>query len=203
MYTPNPLDVRCPRCTARAEFEEAFEFFTTEPAGAAGDARPVHRWGDWYVRERFPSLCPWRAPRGGRANSIVSGPLGGISDDSLHRRGSFVLHERGVVRCPECHVVAPHRLDWPKDAYFRWEIRGVTLWATDAEHARVLLHYVESARRDPYKYDTYAKSLERLPAPAIAARNRALVARRIRESLREAALSDALPPLRGRWRPSG
>lgn len=172
-----PYDVRCPRCTARATWDTAFETVPTRRGQPIpdDDPRPVHQWGSWFLRERYPAVHPWRAPRGRTPAYMIQG-------------------EFGVVRCPECHHVAAGPLCWPRDAYFQWEIRGVRLWAQDAEHARVLLDYVGSQLRDPWKYGgEYARSLQRLPAPVLAARNRALVVRRIAERLRAAAVSTAVP----------
>jgi len=186
------LDVRCPRCAARATFDEPFEFLVAPPAEATttGDPRPVHRWGGWYVRERFPALVRWRAPRGPQT-SLVSG-------GDPRRTGGYHLRHRGVVRCPSCHHVAVHVLRWPDDAFFQWEVRGTRLWAEDAAFARVLLHYVESVQRDPALYQGHERTLRRLPAAALVARNRTLVGRRIRQSLEAALVSTEPPPLRRR-----
>jgi len=175
------LDVRCPRCGGRATFEEPFEFRTTPDADAA-ESRPVHRWGGWYVREKFPSVIRWKAPRG-PSQFLQTGGTPGNS-------GAYRLRHRGVVRCRECHHVGAHVLCWARDAYFAWDIRGVRLWAWNADHARALLHHVESTRRDPSRYPpAYRRMMIELPAAVLAARNRALVSRKIRHSLRAAGES--------------
>lgn len=188
---PASLAVRCPRCAACAAFDEAFDFLVAPPAEtpASPDPRPVHRWGSWYVRERFPALVGWSAPRGSSQYLQAGG----------HARGSGAhqLRDRGVLRCPACHYAAAHALRWPEEAYFRWNVRGTRLWADDAEQARVLLHYVESTRRDPARYPGHERLLRRLPAPVLAARNRALVSRAIRQSFQAARLAAEPPPLRG------
>ena len=173
-----PLDVRCPRCGGRAAFDEPFEFISSRQAVDADDPRPVHRWGGWRVREKYPSLLPWKAPRGS-GQSLVSG-----GDRPLS--GAYRLRHRGVVRCGACHHAGVHVLRWPADAYFQWSVRGTRPWALNAEHARVRLHYVESLLRDPARYPGHQRSLRELPAAILAARSRATVARKIRESLERA-----------------
>lgn len=175
-YFRSVLDVRCLRCGGRAAFDEPFEFVSARKAAPA-DAGGLHRWGGWYVREKYPSVLPWRAPRGS-SQHLSTGRVG----DS----GGVRLRHRGVVRCRECHLVAVHVLRWPADAYFQWDVRGTRLWATDARHAQVLLHYVESLLRDPWRYPGYRRSLQKLPATVLAARNRTRVARGIRDALRAA-----------------
>ena len=152
------------------------------------DTRPVHRWGGWYVRERFPALVPWRAPRGSSQYLQTGGDPRGT--------GAYRLRHRGVLRCPGCHHAAARELRWPDDAFFQWNVRGTRLWADDVEYARVLLHYVESTQRDPTRYARYERTLRRLPTAALAARNRELVSRRIRHSFQEAMVAAEPPPLR-------
>jgi hypothetical protein len=169
------LEIRCPRCAGRAGFEEAFEFISARTRGAAEEG--LHRWGGWLVRERYPSVMRWKAPAG--------------PDQYLYRgrdrlSGGYRLMHRGVVRCTACHHVGVHRLRWPADAWFRWTVRGTPLWAWDAEHARVLLAYVENLRREPRRHPRYRGSLQKLPAVVLAARNRTLVAGKIRASLQAA-----------------
>lgn len=180
------IEIRCPHCARRAEFDEPFQFLTAKHADRLGGEH-LHRWGGWYVREKYPAVAAWRAPRG--------------SDQVLWRGGSstrdpggYRLYDYGIVRCGACHRIAKHRLSWPADAYFQWKIRGKTLWAWNAAHARVLLHYAESLLRNPRQYPNgYYTSLEKLPAVLLAARNRVLVSGRIRASLVEAGLDPELP----------
>ena len=168
------LDVRCPSCGGRAAFGEPFEFLVARKV-PPGEAAGLQRWGGWLVREKYPSVMRWKAPRGSHQYLTT----GGRSRES----GGHRLRHRGVVRCRECHLVAVHVLRWPGDAYFQWDIRGTRLWAADVEHARVLLHYIESLLRDPWSYGGYRAGLQKLPATVLAARNRALVARKIRGTL--------------------
>lgn len=63
-------------------------------------------------------------------------------------------------------------------------IGGVAvLWARNAEHAEVLARYIGSEFRKPEQFGAYAKSLQKLPAVVLAARNREVVVRPIERSL--------------------
>lgn len=170
--------IRCPRCGGRARWE-----FELIPIGELGgeDAGGMPGWGPWRVREKFPSVIRWAAPPRGHG---------------------YVHHCAGVLRCATCHAVALHRLSWPADAYLQWPVRGETLYAWNADHARVLLHYVASTLRDPNAYGSaYRKGLQRLPAAVLHGRARERIAGRIADTLR--ALGIPLhPPIPSR-EPSG
>ncbi|HEX8395027.1 MAG TPA: hypothetical protein VF665_21955 [Longimicrobium sp.] len=169
-----PLEIRCPRCEGPARWEEPFEFISSARREAIPDdeAAALKPWSGWRVRERFPSVVAWQAP---------------------NRGAGYQLYRDGVVLCDACHHVGKHRLRWPADALFRWSIRGETLWAFHREHARVLLHYIGGALRDPSRYPRYAKGLRKLPATAIAARNRERIARLIEGTLRDLGIPEDVP----------
>lgn len=186
-----PFDVRCPRCEGRAIFDEPFEFIAGSRLAAAErealEREGLHRWGGWYVREKYPSVLRWSAPKGS-GTSLWTGP------DQEADRGGYRLAHIGVVKCLACHFVGRHELRWPADAYFRWEHRGERLWAETAADARMLLHYIESADRDPDRYpDGYGATLRKLPAALRSAKSRAAVAARIRRTLGEAGVAPAAP----------
>lgn len=171
------LEIRCPRCAKRARWEEAFEIAGRWRGGVprGPDAGAFTKWGGLHVREKFPTLLRWMEPGRGKG---------------------WAHYTRGVVRCSACHLAALHRLRWPSDAFFRWNVRGTVLWAWHAEHARVLHDYVAARVRDPHRYPTpYPTSLQRLPKDALAARNRERVARLIAATLHD--VGEPLdPPLR-------
>jgi hypothetical protein len=165
------LEIRCPRCDGRARWEEPFEIVDLK-RHTVGPGETLLKWGGWDVREKFPSLVPWRPPRPGVG---------------------WAHYTQGVVRCGQCHLVAVHRLRWPADAFFRWGVRGSLLWAWHAEHAAVLHDYLAAKVRDPFRYpQPYPKSLQRLPRDVLAARSRERVARQIAATL--AALGIPLDP---------
>jgi hypothetical protein len=56
------LEIRCPRCGGRAAFDEPFQFLSARKAQGLPDTGK--RWGGWYVREKYPSVLRWKAPRG-------------------------------------------------------------------------------------------------------------------------------------------
>src|SRR4051812_26037825 len=121
---PDETMVRCPKCGGRALLDDPFAFYSakTVPAELAANA---YKWGGRLVVEKYPSTIKWVEPPTGQGYP----------------------HRRGVVRCLACHYLGAHDLSWPDDAYYKWDIRGHTLWACNREHAQVLLAFLGSKER--------------------------------------------------------
>ncbi|MBV9171033.1 MAG: hypothetical protein JOZ81_13215 [Chloroflexi bacterium] len=156
------MTIRCPRCGGPALFDAPFAFHPQSRGRPDTGGRPLHDWGGWWVEEKYPSILGWDPPR--------------TSAPAPHRR-------LGVVRCPECHLVGSHQLQWPQDAYYRWLVHGVELWAWSADHARALLAYLGSKGRDPTRFPGYTSMLRKLPAAITASKVRDDVVRRLGRSL--------------------
>lgn len=169
MTSPH-LHVRCPRCGKRAVFEQPFDFLGEQPRD---ELRPTHQWGGWYVVEKYPQVLAWTPPR--------------TSEQVLYRwpgLDSFgTSRVRGVVKCEECHLIAAHELAWPEDAFYRWDIRGHTLWAWSAEHAVAIRNYLASDHRDPASHSEFEGALRHLPKELLTAKVRDAAVERISRSL--------------------
>lgn len=181
------LDIRCPRCGKRSIWEEPFSLYVERMVPEHAITPQMHRWSGHLVVERYPSILPWVAPPGS-PQGVAAGPnvleTGGIKTPADARRAGYhVMRQRGVVRCPHCHLVAIHYLRWPQDAYFQWIIRGNLLWAWSGEHAHVLLAFLVGSERDGAKYPAYAQSLRNLPKQVITAEVRPLIVKRITKTL--------------------
>lgn len=159
---PGPLNVRCPRCGGKAEYDLPFDLYPVARGQPPDEERSLHRWGGWLVAERYPSVKPW------------DGSVDGISESD------------GVVKCSICHFVGEHRLRWPQDAYYRWAIRGNVLWAFNLEHARVLAEFLGGKERDVTRFPQYARHLMKLPGEVISAKVRDEVVKEINATLRHA-----------------
>lgn len=157
---PGPLNVRCPRCGGKAEYDLPFDLYVAAKGQPPDEVRILHRWGGWLVAEKYPSVKRW------------SGATEGISESD------------GVIKCGECHFVGEHRLRWPLDAYYQWEIRGNTLWAFNAEHARVLVEFLGGKERDVTRFPQYARSLMEVPGVFLSSKLRDDIARAIEATLR-------------------
>ena len=169
--TRHTVDIQCPNCRRRARFEEPFVFVSWEHA-PSDETRPFHKWGGWMVIERFPSQFPWVAPgKGPQLQGRGSEP---------DQYGYAVLTD-GLVQCRHCHVNAKHRLQWPKDAYWQWHIRGELLWAWDRSHAETILAFIEAAHRPSRR----SEQLRHLPAHFLTAKARNEVVGKIKKLLAE------------------
>lgn len=148
------LDVRCPSCGSRADFEfaevseislkkdipffENSDLFEYRLFQGSGGSR-------WHGAIFYAGL------HGGNIAAIRDLPDGYSAEDWSHpgylhrRRGEF---DPGSVNCATCHFRNKHVLAWPDDAYFSIEYRGQRLWAFNRETLVELRHYIAGNERD-------------------------------------------------------
>ncbi len=119
--------------------------------------------GDVVVLEKYPSVLTWPSVKFGK---------------------EYDPQKDMVIKCAQCHLTTAHKLMWPDDAYFQWDIRGRTLWAWNGEHARALLQFIGGTERDETQF-SYGWSLRKLPTEFISAKVRDLVVKKISDTLRE------------------
>lgn len=169
--TRDRVDIRCPVCGQRAAFWEPFIFIDAQRF-PSDERRPAHKWGDWMVIERFPTHLPWRAP-----NTAARHPWRRGEDRSC----GYPMLTHGWVQCPHCHADTKHRLQWPEEAYWQWQIRGKILWAWDRPHAETILAFIAADHRPSRR----AADLRRLPAHFLSAKVRDLTVKRMRQLLEE------------------
>ena len=153
-----PIDISCPSCAGKAAFLEPFEFHAAD-FDIGNETRPYHRWGGWYVVELFPNQISWKAPTG--SSQYLRG--GGADNGS-----GYPLMHYGVVRCDGCHSSQTKKLDWPGDAYWKWEIRGELLWAWDRKQAEAIRDYIASKRRP----SRFGPALRYVPSHFLSAKSR-------------------------------
>ena len=165
-----PIQISCPDCKKMALFEEPFEFLNGKPE-CVTDNKNVHQWGGWYVRERFPTQFPWKPPSS--SQQYVRG--GGGKGDG------YPLLQYGQILCSNCHTNRKHRLNWPLDAYWSWEIRGEILWAWDRNHAESILEFARQRLR-PTRWNS---RLRYIPSVFLSAKVRPEVCKKIESSLEQ------------------
>ena len=165
----DPIDIACPSCGKLAKFEEPFEF-VMQGEERSIDLDSTHQWGEMHVIERFPNQIPWEAPKN------KSAFLRGSKDNG---EDGYPLLTNGLVRCSHCHINTKHRLNWPQDAYWQWNIRGELLWAWDKNNAFEILAFIKATQRPTRKYT----SLRYIPSHFLSAKVRELVVNKMQKSL--------------------
>ena len=164
-----PIDIKCPDCADRARFQEPFEFLSRNDI-SPNETRPYHQWGGWTVVERFPSQINWKAPSG--SSQYLRG--GGSSG-----AGGYPLLTNGLVQCSNCHSNRKHKLSWPNDAYWQWDIRGEILWAWDKNHALIILSFVKETSRP----SRHSPNLKYVPSHFLSAKVRELIVQKMERSI--------------------
>jgi hypothetical protein len=165
------IDIVCPGCGGLAVFDEPFDFLARDEQVAEGQI--WHRWGNWQVVEKYPSVIHWSPPKTYHTYLREGGGSG----------PGYPLFHRGMVLCSSCHISKKiHTLSWPRDAWWQWEIRGQLLWAWDRPHAEEILEFILQKRRPHRPIST---RLGRVPSFFLKAKLRHTVAQKISKSLRE------------------
>lgn len=154
---PHRVDVKCPRCAARAEFE----FAEVHRIELKKDV-PFFRDSPLFEYRMFQDSCGhyWHGAifyaglHGDPQSALHELPAGYEPRDwshskYLYRSGDLDL---GSVRCEHCHLRAKHTLRWPEDAYFSLSYRNQVLWAFHRESASDLRDYLLSTSREVSRY---------------------------------------------------
>jgi hypothetical protein len=145
-----------------ALFDKSPFQFVSEKQANSYNPPLIHRKDGYYIVERYPNVYPW------------------IAKDHQHYHNDL-NRGKGVLKCTSCGCIHVHKLDWPSDAYYQWDIRGTLLWAVNREHAEYLLSYIhQKVRTGKHHYKSY-----KLPSTITNAKNRDLVVKKIRTTIGE------------------
>lgn len=154
---PHRLDVKCPTCQQRAEFE----FVEVVRIKLRTDVE-FFRKSSVLEYQQFQDSCGhiwhgalyFEALHGSPHASIHDLPPGYSPDDWAHSK--YLRTRRdfpvGALRCSHCTTREKHQLAWPNDAYYTVAYRGQVLWAYHRESAMELEKYLSSTSRDVSKY---------------------------------------------------
>jgi hypothetical protein len=156
---PEHIVVRCRKCGDAAMLRRPFTRLRGAAARAAScDGALQGRWeGGDYVIEHFHDTLP---------RSMGKNSWFGFSSGAL-----------GVVSCPRCAARYPHRLVWPRDAFYVVSTRAGILWAWNREWLIRVRKWIAGTKRP----DGYLA--RHLPTPFKLARHRANVLSKIDEVL--------------------
>lgn len=154
---PHKVDVKCPQCGLRAEFEFAeicsiklkadVEFFK------CSSQFEYRRFQDscghyWHGALYYAGL---HGDLGAALGHLPEGYEPGNWKHSKYLNRSHGL-DIGSVQCAHCHFRNKHTLDWPNDAYYSVSYKNNVLWAFNKESACELHEFILAKNRDISKY---------------------------------------------------
>jgi len=154
---PHQLDVACPNCRHRAEFE----FAEVVRIGLKSDIEFFQN-ASMFEYQTFQDSCGhiWHGAiffqglHGSPHRAIGELPAGYSIQDWEHSK--YLREARhshiGSIRCANCSTRSKHRLSWPNDAYYSIPYRSDILWAYHRESAVELHAYLLSISRDVSKF---------------------------------------------------
>lgn len=158
-WTPIPhrVDVVCPACRHRAEFEFAevvrIKLKSDVPFFQQSSVFEHQKFHD-YSGHFWHGALYFQGLHGDPRQAIHELPAGYSAEEWDH---SKYLRNRagwpmGSIRCGSCHMRRKHELNWPEEAYFSVAYRNHVLWAFHRESAAELLEYLLSTERDNSQY---------------------------------------------------
>lgn len=154
---PHHLDIVCPTCQCRAEFE----FAEVVRIKLKADVEFFQKCSLFeYQQFRDSSGHLWHAAvyfqglHGRPQQALQELPEGYEAGDWDHSR--YFKNRSGwpvgSIRCASCHTRARHELCWPDEAYFSIAYRNHVLWAFHREYAIDLMQYLQSKERNQSRY---------------------------------------------------
>ncbi|MEJ7805000.1 MAG: hypothetical protein WKG03_03640, partial [Telluria sp.] len=165
---PHRLDVACPTCGQRAEFEFAEVVRISLKSDVAFFQKSCT-----FDYQTFQDSCGhlWHGAlffeglHGSPGQAIHQLPPGYLAENWAHSKylRSADSLRSGAIRCAHCCLRAKHQLAWPNDAYYAVAHRRQVLWAFYRESAVELLDYLSSTKRDVSKY-RWASFLLHIPS---------------------------------------
>jgi hypothetical protein len=91
-----------------------------------------------------------------------------ISYEAIGEPGIF----EADISCLNCGFSGRKTIHWPRDAFWKCQVKGKILWAFSLEHANVLLEFIQSSNRNYHDHTGYLASLLHLPKHFKLAKNR-------------------------------
>lgn len=178
---PEEAVVRCDRCRSAATFRVSFSLtqfsdrswqewkgrlwpsarvtsWDRKESWSPGEPDPS--WRGWIVIEHDPGIHRWVQPSEG------------------HRQS-----DTGIVFCAQCSARREHRLRWPEDAWYRFELRQGLLWAWSRAHVDALIDYIASTDRDAGAHHPFGGFLRHVPSEFLAVTDRDEIVKRLRREV--------------------
>lgn len=137
---------------------------------------------DWrYNWKQIPDCMDVKCPKCGalaRFTRTVKDPPA-----YTRRRHSVCRQYEGKIICVDCGYAKNDSINWPNDAYYQLEYRGLLIWAWNRQYLRVLEYWVSSKFRKEDELPRYVYFLACLPRGIVLAKNRPGILREIRKML--------------------
>lgn len=199
---PHKVDVKCPRCGLRAEFEFAevcrIELKTDVDFFKNSTQFEYRQFQDscghyWHGALYYEGL------HGDPRFVLRDLPSGYDPGDWKHSRYLFRCHglDIGSVHCEHCHFRKKHSLSWPSEAFYAVAYKSNVLWAFNRESACDLHDFIISKTRDVSKY-RWSSFLLHIPTVFKTQKVRELVSKQLFRLLAEGkAGRRAIMPRRG------
>ena len=134
---------------------------------------------EWFsFPKNFSVICPNCRGECNASEIKVSEVYNGIKME--YNSGKISKDFKAELNCKNCGYRKEKVLNWKKDVYWKFEIKGKVLWAWNLEHSLAILEYIDSKERKQIG-GKYSSSLLHIPEFFKLAKNREIVVKKIRK----------------------
>ena len=142
----------------------------------------IYEW--FHFPKVFSVICPNCDKESNCSEVCMTTNYNGIkmkinSGKFSEKNGEFVAK----LNCTHCGFNKEHQIIWPKDAYWKFNIKGEVLWAWSIDHSKGILEYIISKDRE--QSSKYGSSFYHIPKHFKLAKNRDAVVKKIRKAIIE------------------
>lgn len=134
----------------------------------------IYQW--FSFPEVFSVVCPKCSKECSCSEIPIIKNANGIKTEI--KSGKLSDNFQAQLNCTNCGYNKEKTINWIKDAFWKFDIKGEILWAWDLEHSKAILEYVMSKQREQIK-DKYTFSFLHIPKFFKLAKNRDLVVKKI------------------------
>lgn len=136
---------------------------------------------EWFsFSEIFSVICPKCNGESDCSDLVIEKKSGGYR--TYINSGKISKNFQAKVHCKKCGYVKEKLINWERDAYWKFEIKGNVLWAWNIEHAQAILEFIALKDRKQLT-SKYALSFLHIPEFFKLAKNREHVIKKIKRAL--------------------
>jgi hypothetical protein len=127
---PGEVVIRCPQCSGQAIVDTPFEYLPVRSFVRDTGEQPANTPAGWHWqhievsgRGAYFVLLPDETPDISHLKlRIIDNWV--VFEKYPSVEGSYYDKDDVVIKCTRCHLIAAHKIIWPNDAYYQWDIRG-------------------------------------------------------------------------------
>jgi len=138
---------------------------------------------EWFS---FPKVFSVICPKCNEESNCSEIPITKNSNGNkmIFNSGKLSKDFKAVLSCPKCGNNSEEIVNWERDAYWKFDIKGRILWAWNLEHVVAILEFIKSKNRKQINKELPFSFLH-IPEFFKLAKNRETVVRKITRGIKK------------------